>query len=269
MLGAIIGDAVGSVYEFANYRHKDFPFFSRGCTPTDDSVLTCAIAEVLLDSLPIDYSSEGLEAIKAKVTRNMVEWARRYPDGGYGGRFAQWLRGYNCYQPYGSFGNGAGMRVSPVAYIAANEEELRLLSKAVTEVTHNHPEGIKGAEAIAMLTYMAIHGADKEALRKVALSYYPRIAEMDYQTVRQRNRFDETCQGSIPEAIYCLLISDSYEDCIRTAISIGGDSDTIACMAGAIAEPLFGIPTDILDAAKPYIPEEMLFLANKIKAIRP
>ena len=265
MLGAIIGDAVGSVYEFANYRHKDFPFFSLRCTPTDDSVLSCAIAEALLSSLPIDYSNEGLEAIKAKVVKNMVCWALRYPDGGYGGRFAKWLGGYNNYQPYGSFGNGAGMRVSPVAYIARSEEEVRLLSKAVTEVTHNHPEGIKGAEAIAMLTYKALRGASKDELYKLALSYYPRIANMDYEYVRTHNRFDETCQGSIPEALFALFISTSFEDCIRTAVSIGGDSDTIACMAGAIAEPLYGIPEDIVKGSLPYIPKEMLLLAERLR----
>ncbi len=267
MLGSIIGDTCGKPYEFDNVRRKDVDLYRHDAFPTDDSVLTCAIAEALLELYPFDYSIEGQARIKEAVVSHMRKWAARYPNGGYGNRFMGWLYGNTGYKPYRSFGNGAGMRVSSVSYFASSEEEVKLLSRLVTEVTHNHPEGLKGAEAVAMLTYLALQGESKENLYTRALSYYPEIASFEYESLKRDNYFDETCQGSIPQALYCLFISKDFEDAIRTAISIGGDSDTIACMVGAIAEPLWGIPEEMKQKILPHIPMEMQEIAKKVKAI--
>lgn len=268
MLGAILGDVIGSRYEFYNIKSKDFPLFHSVCTYTDDTVCTVAVAKTLLDNYPIDYSEKGLEKIKKDLVNNLVSFVRKYPNSGYGGHFYNWAMSDN-HEPYNSWGNGAGMRISPVAYIANTEEEVKKLSKAVTEVTHNHPEGIKGAEAVAMAIFMARNDKTKEEIKEyICNNYYPGIIKLDYKDLVKHYEFDVSCQGSIPQAIYCFLISEDFEDAIRTAVSIGGDSDTVACMTGAIAEAYYKDISAVLKEFNKYnnLPKEFEEITERIKS---
>ncbi len=234
MLGAIIGDMVGSIYEFHNHRSKDFPFFSDQCWPTDDSIMTIAVAKALLAT---DGKAEGLSKQAVKWMRKI---GRQYPDCGYGGRFYGWMFSDRP-QPYGSYGNGAAMRVSACGWAAGSLGEARELAYAVTSVTHDHPAGIDGAEAVACAIYLARTGSSKEEIRQfIEDNYYDLDFTLD--EIRPRYRFNESCQGTVPQAIEAFLESESFEDAIRNAISIGGDSDTLAAIAGGIAEAFYGIP---------------------------
>jgi type I restriction enzyme M protein len=243
MLGAIIGDMVGSTFEFHPIKTKDFNIFNKLTRMTDDSYLTIAVAKVLLKHYPIKYDEESLNAIKKDLIKEFVYMWKVYPQCGFGGMFFRW-----CYEasqgiepkPYNSYGNGSAMRISPVAWIAKTEEELKLLSKTVTEITHNHPEGIKGAEAVAMSIFMALHGASKDEIKeRMIKEYYPEIAALDFDDLVKHYEFSEICQKSVPQAIYCFLISDSLEDTVRNCVAIGGDCDTTGAMAGAIAEAYY------------------------------
>jgi len=233
MLGAIIGDIVGSIYEFDNHRWKAFELFSKKMFFTDDTVMTCAVAKSLLDS-------RGANIIKC-----LKDYGYAYPHKGYGGSFRTWLFGGKS-EPYYSFGNGSAMRVSPVAWFAKSEEEVKILSKRVTEVTHDHPEGLKGAEVTAMCIFKALEGGGdlsvKEKIREYAEKEYPEIKKMNYADLVRNYKFNETCQNTVPQAIYCFLISKNFEDCIRTSVSIGGDTDTLCAISCAIAEAYYGIP---------------------------
>ncbi len=229
MYGAIIGDIVGSKFEFNNIKTKDFPFVSPGCDYTDDTVMTVAVAKALLES-----RKEGTP-LQETVVKHMQDMGRRYPypKGAYGGRFAGWLQAKHP-KPYNSFGNGSAMRVSPCGLVAVTLEEAEILAKASAEVTHNHPEGIKGAQAVAGAIFLAKAGADKDAIRNyITEKYYPLEETLD--EIRPHYYFDESCQGTVPQSIVAFLESDSYEDAIRNAMSIGGDSDTIGAITGAIA----------------------------------
>ena len=227
MLGAIIGDTVGSVYEFNNIRRKDFPLISKYSEPTDDSIMTLAVAECLQNGI-YDHSEKIVETFK--------KWGRAYPNSGYGGRFSYWLFS-NDTKPYYSCGNGSAMRISPVAWYARSEEEVKRLSKSFTEVTHNHLEGLKGAEVTAMCIYYAKIGKSKEFIKEYVEQYYN--INFDYEDLKKNFKFNETCQETVPQAIYCFLISNSFEDCLRTTISIGGDCDTTAAISCAIAEAYY------------------------------
>ena len=242
MLGAIIGDMVGSVYEFHPIKRKDFEIFDNRMRMTDDSLLTIAVAKALITNYPINYSKESLKSLQDDVIDEFVKAWLKDKGAGFGGMFFRWCmsasRGYA--EPYNSFGNGSAMRISPVAWVANSEEELKILSKAVTEITHNHPEGIKGAEAVAMCIYLALHGASKEEIKnRMIKEYYPEIASLDFENLVKTYTFSEICQESVPQAIYCFLISDSLEDTIRNCVAIGGDCDTTGAMAGAIAEAYY------------------------------
>lgn len=240
MLGAIIGDMVGSVYEFHPIKTKDFNIFNRRSRMTDDSMLTFAVATTLLKNYPIDYSDKGLEKIKNDLVDQFVKTFNADPSCGYGGMFYQWATSKGKHEPYNSFGNGSAMRISPVGWIANNEDEVKKLSKAVSEITHNHPEGIKGAEAIAMCIFWARQGKTKDEIRElVASNYYPEINDLDFETLVKTYEFSEICQKSCPQAIYCFLISNDVEDAIRNCVAIGGDCDTTGAMAGAIAEAFY------------------------------
>ena len=254
MLGAIIGDTVGSVYEFHNTRTKNFKLFTDHSKPTDDSIMTLAVAEILLSG-DTEY---------ANVVDTMRRWGYNYQDAGYGGRFRNWLR-VSDPRPYNSCGNGSAMRVSPVGWVAQSEEEVIRLSKAVTEITHNHPEGLKGAEVVAMCIFKARMGATKEQLREYIVSKYPIVKTLDYEDLRQHYRFSELCQESVPQALYCFLISTDFEDCLRTTISIGGDCDTTSAMSCAIAEAFYGIPENIKDQIFDYLDIDMVELINKFE----
>lgn len=253
MLGAIIGDISGSRFEWENLKSKEFELLTYRCHPTDDSNMTLAVAQAILQSRG-DWSQLSERAIAS-----MRELGRKYPRG-YGGRFKQWLLSGDP-QPYGSWGNGSAMRVSPCAWAAASMEEALRLSDAVTNVTHNHPEGIKGARAITAAIFMARQGASMLEIRDyIHKEYYPLDFTLDQ--VRPTYEFDVSCQGSVPQAIEAFLESTSFEDAIRNAISIGGDSDTIAAMAGSIAEAYYGIPAEIRNHVLTFLDETQLDILN-------
>ena len=243
MLGAIIGDMVGSPYEFHPLKTKDFEIINRKSRMTDDSYLTIAVCKTLLKHYPISFNEEGMTEIKKDLIKEFVNTWRLHIHAGFGSSFFKWCAHASKTGealPYNSFGNGSAMRISPVGWIANNEGEVKMLSKAVTEITHNHPEGLKGAEAVAMAIYLSLNGYSKEQLRKRMIDeYYPEIESYDYEYLVNTVKFSSKCQDSVPQAIYCFLISDSVEDAIRTAISLGGDADTQACIAGAIAEAYY------------------------------
>jgi len=273
MIGALLGDTVGSRFEFANRKSKQFDMFRRHCRFTDDSVCSIAVAKALIKNYPIKYDEESLNKIRKDITTNLVEYLFKYPDRGYGARFFYWATKPNSnYEPYNSFGNGSAMRVSSVGWLANSEQEILTLAKASAEVSHNHPEGIKGAQAIAMCIYLARKGKSKEEIKEYIYdNFYPILDYLDYDELVSTYKFDETCQGSVPQAIYCFLISESYEDTIRTAVSIGGDTDTICCIAGSIAEAYYQneetnkIINEFLNMK--YLPDEFVDIANKVKQL--
>lgn len=250
MLGAIIGDIVGSRFEWNNIKSKEFDFLNYKCEFTDDSVMTLAVAKAILNSKE-DYSDLGELCIKY-----MQEVGKLYPNCGYGGYFSKWVMSDDP-KPYNSFGNGAAMRVSAVGFVAKSLEEAISLSKKVTEVTHNHPEGIKGAEATAVAIYMAKTGSNILEIRDyIDKHYYPMNFRLD--DIRESYKFNETCQDTVPQAIEAFLESKNFEDAIRNAISLGGDSDTLAAITGGIAEAYYGIPTDIRKHALTFLDERLL-----------
>ena len=234
MLGAIVGDIVGSIYEHANHRSKEFPLFKDDSRFTDDSVLTCATAAVLFAGC--DYSD---------LYRKL---GLQYPEAGYGGRFMHWLMD-DSMGPYNSYGNGSAMRVSPVGWAFDNEEEVMTAAKASAEVTHNHPEGIKGAQATALAIFRARNGRSQEDIAGEMADRFGYDISIPVDELRDSYQFSVSCQGTVPEAIRCYMEASDFEDAIRNAISIGGDSDTLAAITGSIAEATFGVPSDIAEEA--------------------
>jgi len=256
MLGAIVGDIVGSIYEFNNIRRKNFRLFDPYCHFTDDSVMTFAVAEALRKTKNKNFKNLGKQAIK-----EMQKLGKLYPCAGYGKTFRNWLKEKDP-QPYGSYGNGSAMRVSPVAYCAKSLEEVKALSKEVTIVSHNHTEGIKGAEATAIAIWMALNKHSKEEIRKYIEKNYYKL-NFDYEELKQNYYFNETCQNTVPQAIYCFLISNDFEDCLRTSVSIGGDTDTLCAISCAIAEAYYGIPERIHNSAVGYLDKKLAKIYNK------
>ena len=250
MIGAIIGDIVGSRFEWNNHRSKDFDLFAPNCEATDDSIMTLALGQAIL-ACEGDYRRLGEEAVQ-----HMQRLGRKYPGAGYGGRFAQWLH-LKDPKPYNSFGNGATMRVSPCAWAAGSFGEACLLSRKVTEVTHNHEEGLKGAEATTAAIWMARQGEKIPAIREyINRHYYPLNFTLD--SIRYSYSFDESSQGTVPQAIVAFLESTDFEDALRGAISIGGDSDTLAAITGSIAQAYYGVPEDIRQQALKYLDQDLL-----------
>ncbi|NBU97953.1 MAG: hypothetical protein EBS19_07055 [Spirochaetia bacterium] len=240
MIGAVIGDIIGSRFEFNNHRSEDFTLFTEKSVVTDDTILSIATADCLLHNK--EYAS------------TYQLYAQKYPNGNYGGMFSKWVYESDP-KPYGSFGNGSGMRVSPVGWFFSSLEDTLKEAEKSAVVTHNHPEGIKGAQSIAMAIYLARNGSSKEEIKSAIESKFNYALDFNLDTLRKTNKFDETCQVTVPQSIYCFLISNSFEDAIRKAISIGGDSDTIACMTGGIAEAFYKeISDDILANTKKVIP---------------
>lgn len=249
MLGALIGDIAGSPYEWSNCKSKDFPLLEPRCRMTDDSVMTAAVASaVLMGNL------ENLDAFRQNVIAEMRRLGNQFPGLGYGPRFERWLKAEDP-QPYHSLGNGSAMRVSPVAWAAESLSQCLALAKASAEVTHDHPDGIAGACCVAGAVYLARTGADKEAIRDHVTRYYPLNSTLD--EIREAYQFDVSCAGSVPQAMEAFLEAADFEDAIRGAVSIGGDSDTIACMAGAVAAAFYGIPRDIREKALPFLEGEV------------
>ncbi len=248
MLGAIAGDIVGSVYEQDRIKTKGFSLYNPRCRFTDDSVLTVAVAKAILD----DGDYQGA----------MLELGRRYPDAGYGGTFRQWLCSSNP-QPYNSWGNGSAMRVSPVGWAFDDAETVLVQAEQSAAITHNHPEGIRGAQATALAVWLARTTQSKEKIRSQIGQRFGYDLRRTVDTIRPGYSFDVSCQGTVPAAIVALLDSASYEDAVRNAISLGGDSDTLACIAGAIAEAYYGpVPANLARWTMALLPEDLAFIAE-------
>lgn len=225
MLGAIAGDVIGSVHEGRGTKRKDFPLFVSGSRFTDDSVLTCAVAERML------HGGDYRQAFQ--------DWFHAYPNAGYGGAFIRWA-GARRREPYGSWGNGSAMRVSPVGMLAESVAEALAEAEASAAVTHDHPEGIRGAQATAVAIHLARTGHGKAAIRDHVQDHFGYRLDQSLDEIRETYSFDVSCQGSVPQSIVAFLESDDYEDAVRNAISLGGDADTMACIAGGIAEAFYG-----------------------------
>ena len=257
MIGAIVGDVVGSIYEWDNIKTKDFELFSDDCFFTDDSVMTIAITKALLDC---KGNYQNLSEIASK---RMKEIGNYYPNCGYGSHFIWWLIQEETV-PYNSYGNGAAMRVGACGYFAKSLEEALELSDKVTVISHNHPEGIKGARATTACIFLARSGKSIPEIRKhIQENYYDMNFTLD--EIRPTYKFDVTCQGSVPEAIEAFLESTCFEDAIRNAISIGGDSDTIAAITGSIAQAYYGIPKEIEEKALSYLDERLGKIVKEYK----
>lgn len=267
MIGAIIGDIVGSRFEFNNYRKKDFELFTDNCQVTDDTIITLAVAKAIMAANKTiknksEKTAENYYSLVANMTvKYMQAIGRKYPCCGFGGMFSKWVFSDKP-QPYNSYGNGAAMRISPVGFFASSEQEVYRLSQAVTGVTHNHIEGIKGAEATALAIFMARQKFSKKEIRnKIKTSYYALDFAID--DIRASYQFNVTCQNTVPQAIQAFLESISFEDAIRNAISVGGDSDTLAAITGAIAEGFYGVPPSLKDKALGYLDSELLSIYNE------
>ena len=255
MLGAIIGDVVGSRFEFNNIKSKHFKLVDKDSTFTDDSVLTIAVMDWLL---------HAKVKCNKTATEYLQKWARKYPNAGYGGMFYHWKDEANP-KPYNSCGNGSAMRVSGVGWVSNEMVETKLLSDIITGVTHNHPEGLKGAFVTSQLIYMARMGKSKMEMKMFAEQYYN--LEFDYDELVANYKHEaEICQITVPQAIYCFLISNSFEDCLRTTISIGGDCDTTAAISCAIAEAFYGyIPEELIKEVRNKLTPEMISVVDEFK----
>lgn len=266
MWGAIIGDIAGSAYEFNNTKDYNFKMFVDGKSEfTDDTVLTVAVAKALTVYLENDRKDD----LSALAVRYMHDYGNRFPHVSWGNRFTKWL---DDTKPYNSFGNGSAMRVSPVGWLAESEKEVKEFSEAVTVVSHGHTEGLKGAEAVALAIYLARKGVSRDEITaRITAEYYPEIADLSYKQLNAeygwiwKGMDGVTCQASVPEALVCFAESTDFEDTIRKSVSIGGDSDTIAAMAGAIAEAYYGVPEKYVIKAKEYLPEVLLDAINYVE----
>lgn len=269
MIGAIIGDIVGSRFEFVedDDRDKNFIFWGSNCRATDDSFMTLAVAKALF------LAKGDKEKLKGNVANCLRSVAKDHPNTGWGEMFYRWL--FKESKISNSFGNGAGMRISPVGWVAESEEEVKELSRIITEVSHNHPEGLKGAEAVAMAVYLARIGKSKDAIRVKMQGYYPQLKDENFtiENLRGHYGYDNlgkwvTCEGSIPQALAAFLDSVSFEDAIRNAVCIGGDSDTIGAMAGGIAEAYYGVPAEMEEKALSYLSDDLQGLYHAFGLIR-
>lgn len=245
MMGAIIGDIVGSVYEWNNIKTKEFPLFQDKCFFTDDTVMTIAVAEGLMKGGTKD---DFIDAMK--------KYGRMYPDAGYGGRFGRWLM-TDSREPYHSWGNGSAMRTAAVGWWFDSMEETRAMAALAAGVTHDHPEGIKGAESTVAAIFLARTGHSKAEIKEYVEQEFGYDLSRTLDEIRPGYRFDESCQGTVPQAIIAFLESTGFEDAIRNAISLGGDSDTLAAITGSIAEAAYGVPQWIQDKAWEYLDEPL------------
>lgn len=254
MIGAILGDIIGSRFEFdRGGKTKDFELLTKECCFTDDSVMTIAIADCLLR----DYKTLDEIQIKNNIIKSMQFWANKYPCAGYGSSFFLWLGSKNP-KPYNSYGNGSAMRVSSVGWLFNTLEETRTIARWSAEVSHNHPEGIKGAECTASVIYLARTNHSKEEIKR----YIDKEFKYDYSEslddMRNRHEHIETCMDSLPKALRSFFDANSYEDAIRNAVSLGGDTDTLAAITGAMAEAFYGIPENLKELVYSYIPSDFI-----------
>lgn len=258
MRGAIVGDIAGSRFEFESYKSKDFDLLGDDdldiaeCRFTDDTVMTASVAAALMRHNP----SDG-RAFRRHLCECMHEIGKEHLLIGFGDWQYEWLK-KESFEPYNSYGNGSAMRVSPVGWYAKSLDEAEYIAKLTAEVTHNHPEGIKGAQAIATSVYLARTGKDKDQIASyIASHYYPSVGNMSLDAIRKTYDFDVTCKGSVPHSIQCFLDSKGFEDAVRLAVSLGGDSDTMGAMAGSIAEAYYGLPDGIWEKARKLLSEDI------------
>lgn len=253
MYGAIIGDIIGSRFEFdRGNKSKDFKLFTSESDFTDDTVMTVAVAEALMDAGP----DADEKAVKEAVIRSMKKWGQKYPYAGYGARFINWVLTDDP-EPYGSYGNGSGMRVSSVGWLYDSLERIREVARWTAEVSHNHPEGIKGAESVAAAIFMARTGSSKDEIKAYIEEEFGYDLSRTLDDIRPNYQHVEDCMHTMPEAFECFLESESYEDCIRNVMYIGGDTDTLGAIAGAIAEAKWAVPEEIIAQAKDYLPRDI------------
>ena len=291
MLGAILGDIIGSPYERFNHKSKDFRLFRGRSRFTDDSVMTIAVAEALTAAKAKNGAEQGdpgqdgpeqgdpeggglktgclddEAAVKDLLIDAMHKWGNKYPGAGYGGRFYAWLENRER-EPYNSWGNGSAMRVSPAGWLGSDLMQVRQLARWSAEVTHSHPEGVKGAEAVAAAIYLARTGQTKEEIKDYITLVFGYDLDKTCDEIRPFYIFDVSCQGSVPEAIIAFLEGEDFEDTVRNAVSLGGDSDTIAAMAGSIAGAFFGIPAWLKEKAFSYMDEEMKEVYERFQSQR-
>ena len=245
MLGAVVGDIVGSRFEWSNIKSKDFEFLTPACRVTDDSVMTLAVARAVLEC------GDEREKLAEAAVASMRDFGRRFARGCYGGRFSRWLASENP-APYGSFGNGAAMRVSACAWAAESLEDALDMARRVTSITHDHLEGIRGAEAVTAVIWYARQGESLERIRRLVEASWYRL-NFTLDEIRGDYAFDVSCQGSVPQAIEAFLEAVDFEDAVRNAVSLGGDSDTIAAMAGSMAEARYGVPEALRARVMPFL----------------
>ena len=273
LLGVAIGDLAGSRFEHHPHKSKDFELLVTGdfnarkgysvCNNelasyfTDDTIMTTAVTKALLDTC------DNYKELQSQTIRCMKDFGYRYPSSGYGHRFKEWLNNPFA-TPYYSLGNGSAMRIAPVAYFAKDLDEVKKLSYIVTATTHNHPEGIKGAEAVASAIWLALHDASKEEIKQYIEDNYYSL-DYDYNDLLENYSFDVTCQNSVPQSIYAFLISDDFEDAVRISVSMGGDADTMASITGAIAEAYYGVPEDLQKQCWEFLTPDIKYVLNNFK----
>lgn len=261
MYGAILGDIIGSPFEFdMGDKSKDFPLFSEDSSFTDDTVMTIAVAEAFLDA------TDDEDVIRQRLIQSMQKWGHRYPTAGYGARFICWLTLRDA-KPYNSFGNGSAMRVSSVAWLYNDLDTVRRMARISADVTHNHPEGIKGAEATAVAIFLARTGHSKEEIKAYIEEEFHYDLSRSCDEIRPYYYHVESCQETVPEAITAFLEGDSFEDVIRTAVSLGGDCDTLTCIAGSIAEGFYGVPEEMKKECKKRLSSNLLGVLLKFADI--
>ena len=263
MYGAILGDIIGSPYEFdRGKKTKNFPLFSRKSEFTDDSVMTVAVAEALATSMD-EHAIHDETSVKRRLVASMKAWGAKYPYAGYGGRFFHWLFSSDT-KPYGSYGNGSAMRVAAAGWMMDSLEETRELAAWTAEVTHNHPEGIKGAEATAAAIYLARTGSTKAEIKDYVVREFGYDLSRTCDEIRPGYYHVESCQETVPEAITAFMEGEDFEDVIRTAVSLGGDCDTLTCIAGSIAEAFYGVPEELKAECLNRIPEDMAAVVKRV-----
>lgn len=279
MYGAILGDMIGSPYEFdwQNIKTKDFPLFRYDSEFTDDSVMTVAVADALMSikaarsdqnnwKVCAGTPEEEDQLMKFTVARSLKKWGNEYPDAGYGARFIKWLRSGE--RPYNSYGNGSAMRVSSAGWLYDTLEETLEMAKISAAVTHDHPEGIKGAQAVAAAIYMARNGSSKKEIKEYITAEFGYDLSRTCDEIRPEYHHIETCQATVPEAFAAFLEGESFEDVIRTAVSLGGDCDTLTCIAGSMAEAFYGVPEELISECRSRVTPDMLEVIDRFCSLR-